>query len=37
MLWKILVIVLIVLLVLILVGALGFGTYVMTGKRQTYE
>ena len=37
MLWKILVIVLIILLVLILVGALGFGTYVMTGKRQTYE
>ena len=37
MLWKILVIVLIILLVLILVGAFGFGTYVMTGKRQTYE
>jgi pimeloyl-ACP methyl ester carboxylesterase len=37
MLWKILVIVLIILLILILVGALGFGTYVMTGKRQTYE
>ncbi len=37
MVWKILLIVLILLLVLIFIGAFGFGTYVMTGSRQTYE